>query len=332
MINQKTLKEFSPAWWCPGQHSQTIWRKLFGHSPKLSLRRERWKTPDGDFLDLDFLNPTYSENKEEKIPTILFLHGLEGSSRTKYILGMFHRSTLKGWRGIGLNFRSCSGEINKQKRFYHSGETSDLNWVIDQLIHRFPGSPLLIVGFSLGGNVLLKWLGEKGNGVPNQLQGAVAISVPFNLGTAAHRIDQGFNKIYRRNFLKTLIKKSLMKERLFPGLVDPKKVSRIVSFTEFDHEVTAPIHGFSDAQDYWKQCSSAQFLGSIQRPTLLISAMDDPFLPPSELPTKTVSQSKYLKACFPRYGGHVGFIQGITPWSVNYWAESRAFAFFSAFV
>ena len=332
MIDQKTPKEFSPAWWCPGQHSQTIWRKVFGHSPKLSLRRERWNTPDDDFLDLDFLDPDSSEGEGVKVPTVLLLHGLEGSSRAKYILGMFQQSILRGWRSVGLNFRSCSGEINKQKRFYHSGETSDLNWIVNQLIHRFSGSSLLIVGFSLGGNVLLKWLGEKGKQVPNQVQGAVAISVPFNLSSAAHRLDQGFNRLYRRNFLKTLIEKTLMKERLFPGLVDPKRVSRIISYIDFDHEVTAPIHGFNDAQDYWERSSSAQFLSTIQCPTLLINARNDPFLPPSELPIKIVSQSNCLKAYFPRYGGHVGFIQGIAPWSVRYWVESRAFAFFSAFV
>ena len=326
------LNGFSPAWWCPGRHSQTIWRRVFGRTPTVNIQRERWRTPDDDFLDLDFTETNYQATENIRTPTILLLHGLEGSSRAKYILGMLQWVTQLKWRGVALNFRSCSGEINRQKRFYHSGETTDLKWVVGQLISRFPNSPLFLTGFSLGGNVLLKWLGEEGKKVPTQVRAAAAISVPFDLAVAARRIDQGFNRIYGRVFLKTLREKTLAKERQYPGLVDPKQVSKIISFAQFDNEVTAPIHGFRDGEDYWVSSSSFRFLAEVQIPTLLISAQDDPFLPFPYLPRKAIEQSKWLTGCFPSRGGHVGFVEGKLPWEVSYWSESKTFAFFSEFL
>ena len=332
MEDSKELTEFSSAWWCHGRHSQTIWRRVFGKTPTVNIQRERWKTPDDDFLDLDFTETNHPKTENIKTPTILLLHGLEGSSRAKYVLGMLKWVTQLGWRGVALNFRSCSGEINRQKRFYHSGETTDLKWVVGQLIKRFPNSPFFLIGFSLGGNVLIKWLGEEGKKVPPQVQGATAISVPFDLAVAARRIDQGFNRIYGSVFLKTLREKTLAKERKYPGLVDPKQVSKIFSFAQFDNEVTAPIHGFKDGKDYWVSSSSMGFLGEVQVPTLLISAQDDPFLPTSYLPRKVIEQSKWLTGCFPSKGGHVGFVEGRSPWGVSYWSESKTFSFISDFV
>lgn len=318
---------FNPAWWCPGPHFQTVWRKLFGKVAVLPLNRERWETPDNDFLDLDFLDPPSPEVNGIQRPIVLLLHGLEGSSRTKYILGMLGRIRQCGWRGVALNFRSCSGEINRQRRFYHSGETTDLDWVVRKLIHRHPGSPLGVVGFSLGGNVLLKWLGEKGENVPAPIQSSVAVSVPFDLAVAARRIDQGFNRVYGFAFLRTLKQKALVKSKRYPGLIDPERVPRITSFAEFDDCVTAPFHGFKDGLDYWRSSSSNNFLDGIRRPTMLISAGDDPFLPEPHIPKKTIGQSKWLTGEFPRTGGHVGFVEGNWPWAAAYWFETRAMNF-----
>ncbi|MDC4205527.1 MAG: alpha/beta fold hydrolase [Candidatus Manganitrophus sp.] len=251
------IDDFNPAWWCPGPHLQTVWRRLYGEIPTVTLRRERWETPDDDFLDLDFFDP--EPTAREPVPTVLCLHGLEGSSRAKYILGMLREANRLGWRGTALNFRSCSGEINRQRRFYHSGETSDIDWVVRRLIERFPGSPFFLIGFSLGGNVLLKWLGEQGEKAPDPVRGAVAISVPFDLAEAARNIDRGFSRIYGKVFLRTLKEKALIKERQYPGLVDPARLRRIASFAAFDDQVTAPVHGFRDGVDYWTSTSSKSF-------------------------------------------------------------------------
>lgn len=321
---------FNPAWWCPGPHLQTVWRRLYGEIPTVTLRRERWETPDDDFLDLDFFDPDPMTAGGEPVPTVLCFHGLEGSSRAKYILGMLREAHRLGWRGAALNFRSCSGEINRQRRFYHSGETTDIDWVVRRLIERFPGSPFFLIGFSLGGNVLLKWLGEQGEKAPDPVRGAVAISVPFDLAEAARNIDRGFSRIYGKVFLRTLKVKALIKERQYPGLVDPACVRRIASFAEFDDQVTAPVHGFRDGVDYWTSTSSKKFLDAIRRPVLLINAQNDPFLPRECLPFKIVAQSKWLTADFPSSGGHTGFVGGPSPWKVRYWSEARAFAFLSA--
>ncbi|SRR5579884_77437 len=324
------IDNFNPAWWCPGPHFQTVWRRLYGEIPSVTLRRERWETPDDDFLDLDFLDPDPEKEGAEPAPTVLCLHGLEGSSRAKYILGMLREANRLGWRGVALNFRSCSGEMNRQRRFYHSGETTDLDWVVRRLIARFPGSPLFVIGFSLGGNVLLKWLGEQGAKAPDAVRAGVAISVPFDLAAAARNIDRGFSRIYGRVFLKTLKEKALIKERQYPGLVDPACVRRIDSFAEFDDRVTAPIHGFRDGLDYWTSTSSKKFLEAIRRPVLLINAQNDPFLPRECLPLKIIAQSDWLTADFPPSGGHTGFVAGQWPWQAHYWSEARTFAFLSS--
>ncbi|MFQ5780745.1 MAG: YheT family hydrolase [Nitrospiria bacterium] len=323
---------FTPAWWCRGRHLQTVWRKLFGETPPLPLKRERWETPDDDFLDLDFLDPSSPSSDFDKAPTVLFLHGLEGSSRAKYILGMLRCTHRMEWRGVALNFRSCSGEINRQRRFYHSGETTDLDWVVRRLRTLRPGSPLFIVGVSLGGNVLLKWLGEKGGEADGTIQAAVAISVPYDLGVAARLVDRGVSRIYGLAFLRTLKQKALLKARQYPDLVDPDVVRRIESFAEFDDKVTAPIHGFSSGIDYWTQSSSQKFLSGVRRPTLLIHAKDDPFLPITYLPKREILQSKWLITDIQPTGGHAGFVQGSRPWRATYWAESRAMEFLSSFI
>jgi predicted alpha/beta-fold hydrolase len=314
---------FHPAWWLRNGHAQTIWRRVVGSAPRVTYRRVRIETPDGDFLDLDWLD----RPERSASPLVIVLHGLEGSSQAKYVLGLLTEAAARGWDGVAVNFRSCSGELNRLPRFYHSGETQDLDWVVSSLITRSPHRPLALVGFSLGGNVLLKWLGERGDKVPDQVRGAVAVSVPYDLGVAAHRVDHGFGRVYGRVFLRTLKAKALAKAERFPGLVDVGLVRTLSSFAAFDEHVTAPIHGFAGAQDYWTRSSCVPWLEQIRRPTLLVSAGDDPFLPSAHLPHESVARSAWLDAEFPEGGGHVGFVHGAWPWSAAYWVDQRAAAF-----
>jgi predicted alpha/beta-fold hydrolase len=321
--------EFRPAWWLRGSHRQTVWRRLFDGAPPPLYRRERFETSDGDFVDLDWLD---SGDQSGERPLVIVLHGLEGSSRSPYVPGLLREAARRGWDGVAMNFRSCSGELNRLPRFYHSGETGDLNEVVSSLIARWPGRPIGLVGYSLGGNVLLKWLGERGEKTPDSLRAAVAVSVPFDLAAAAHRIDHGIHRIYGQVFLRTLKQKALMKVRRFPDLLDPKEVARAQSFAEFDDRVTAPLHGFANAQDYWTRASATPWLEEIRTPTLLLSAYDDPFLPARCLPHHAVDRSPWLTAQFTPYGGHVGFVEGKRPGAVTYWVDRRVMDYMDSLV
>ncbi len=326
------VKRYISPRWCNNGHLQTVWRKFFGAMPVLpSLVRERWQTPDDDFLDLDFMGFSSKKSDEDQNPIVLCLHGFEGSSEAKYIKGLLHGVSQMGWRGVALNFRSCSGEMNRQPRFYHSGETSDLDGVIRRLCERWPNSPLFVVGFSLGGSVLLRWLGEGGVEAASLIQAAAAISVPYDLGISARRIDTGLMRVYGQNFLKTLKQKMIEKAVLYPTLIDPVLVSGIRSYLEFENRAFAPLHGFKDAADYWRQCSAKYFLEGISCPTLILHSEDDPFLPGASLPRKILESSKWLTPEISKNGGHVGFVQGRWPWRVNYWTEARTMAFFLNF-
>jgi len=323
-IDEPSPQTFHPAWWLRNRHAQTVWRRLFGQEPAIVYRRERVETPDGDFLDLDWAEYQTPANTA---PLVLVLHGLEGSSEAKYVRGLLSEAATRGWSGVAMNFRSCSGELNRLPWFYHSGETEDLDFVVSTLAARSPHRPIALVGYSLGGNVLLKWLGERGEKVPDQVCAAVAVSVPFDLGVAAHCVDHGVDRVYGRLFLQTLKAKAIAKAQRFPGLIDARRVHRLSSFAQFDEHVTAPIHGFADARDYWTRSSSAPWLPAIRRPTLLINAVDDPFLPAVYLPRDVVARSSFLEAEFTPRGGHVGFIDGAWPWAASYWVDRRAVAF-----
>ncbi len=295
------------------------------------LVRERWETPDDDFLDLDFMGFSSEKSDGDQNPIVLCLHGFEGSSDAKYIKGMLQSVEQMRWRGVALNFRSCSGEMNRQPRFYHSGETSDFDWVVRRLSLRWPDAPIFVVGFSLGGSVMLRWLGEGGAEAASLIQAAVAISVPYDLGVAAERIDTGLMCVYGQNFLKTLKQKMIEKSVLYPTLIDPVLVSGIRSYIEFENRAFAPLHNFKDAKDYWQQCSAKYFLEGISCPTLILHSEDDPFLPGTHLPKKIFESSKWLMPEISKHGGHVGFVQGPWPWRVNYWSEARTMAFLLEF-
>jgi predicted alpha/beta-fold hydrolase len=328
-FNPEAAPEFRPAWWLRGSHRQTVWRRLFDSAPPPLYRRERFETSDGDFVDLDWLE---SKDRSGERPLVIVLHGLEGSSQSPYVPGLLREASRRGWDGVAMNFRSCSGELNRLPRFYHSGETEDLNEVVSSLIARWPGRPIGLVGYSLGGNVLLKWLGERGEKAPESLRAAVAVSVPFDLAAAAHRIDHGIHRIYGQVFLRTLKQKALMKVRRYPGLLDPKAVVQSQTFAEFDNCVTAPLHGFANARDYWTRASATPWLEEIRRPTLMLSAYDDPFLPARCLPHDAAARSRWLTAEFTPYGGHVGFVEGRWPGAVTYWVDRRVMDYMDSLI
>jgi predicted alpha/beta-fold hydrolase len=316
------MTEFRPAWWCTNRHAQTIWGPLF-RGARLAFRRERMATEDGDFVDLDWVDGDAGPDA----PLLLVLHGLEGSSRSHYALGLLAGARARGWRGVVLNFRSCSGEMNRLQRFYHSGDTGDLDAVVRRLVAGDPAARVGVVGVSIGGNVLLKWLGEQGAAAPAPVAAAAAISVPYDLPACAAVLDRGFAKlVYTANFMRTMRRKVVEKARAYPGFVDVAAVRHARTFTVYDTLVTAPLFGFADASDYWRRASSRPYLGAIARPTLLLNARDDPFVPPHSLPKPDELSPQVRLVVTPR-GGHVGFVEGRWPWRCDSWAERRALDF-----
>jgi predicted alpha/beta-fold hydrolase len=244
---------------------------------------------------------------------------------------MLHMARRRGWAADMLIFRGCGDEPNRAARFYHSGETSDLEFTVGRIIQEFPDSPIVLCGVSLGGNVLLKWLGERGDTPPKQVRAAVAVSVPYDLERGSRHISRGFARIYERNFLRTLRRKAEAKLREFPDLFDPEALRRAKTLYDFDDVVTAPVHGFLDAHDYYSRSSSLRYLSRIRRPTLLLSARDDPFLPSEVLDEveDIARDNPCLTLEFTARGGHVGFVGG-QRWRPTYYAEERADSFLSS--
>ena len=312
---------FRPAWWCRGRHAQTLWGALFRPIPPVPLRRERWETPDGDFLDVDRVKGS------ARAPALIVLHGLEGSSRSKHVLGFLAAAHRIGWEALGINFRSCSGEPNRLRRAYHGGDSAELGWVIDRVIAEHPARAVGCVGVSLGGNVLLKYLGERGERVPQQVRAAGAISTPFDLGIAVRYLERSVSQPYMRNLVRSLKQKTWAKLARYPDLVDPARLGAVRTLAEFDSLVTSPLHGFPDSQTYWQSSSSVSRLSMIRRPTLLINAEDDPFFPADALPTRVVQGNPALRAAFVQEGGHAGFLSGMWPGRPVPWAENLTMAF-----
>jgi hypothetical protein len=314
-----TTPAFAPAWWLPGPHAQTIAGRLLRRPPVPALHRERIDTPDGDFLDLDF-----AASIRPGSPLVLLLHGLEGSARRGYALNLYRELALRGVGAVGLNFRGCSGEPNRTARSYHSGETDDLRLVLELIRARYPDSALGAIGFSLGGNVLLKHLGEEGVRAAAGLRACVAVSVPYDLGACADALDRTpMGRFYTRRFLTTMKEKLLARRALVARRIDLARALAARSFREFDDAVTAPLHGFASAEDYYTRCSSAGFVAAIRTPTLLLQAEDDPFLPAQAIPRAAVRANPVLEPVLLPRGGHVGFIEG-QPWSPRFWVERVA--------
>ena len=317
--------EYAPAPWLPGPHAMTLYGALLRPFPRPRFRRERWELADGDFLDVDRL-----AGPGEGAPVLVVCHGLEGSSRAPYVRGLAARAQAAGLAVAALNFRSCSGAENRLPRFYHSGETSDLAEAVARLCAERPGRALVLAGFSLGGNVVVKYLGERGDRVPGEVKGAAAISVPFDLAACARALDGpgGWVRLYRGRFLRSLRAKALRKERRFPGLLDRAAIRSARTFAAFDAAVTAPLHGFRSAEDYWARSSSGPFLPGVGRPLLAVSALDDPLVPAGSLPLAAARENPLVSFLATPKGGHVGFLAG-TPAAPRFFAEERAAAFLS---
>jgi uncharacterized protein len=296
------LTPFESPWWLPGGHLQTLVPSLFP-PPRVALRRERWDTPDGDFIDVDFCG-----DPRATIRLVLF-HGLEGSADSHYARSIAAHAAGRGWRLAIAHFRGCSGDPNRTPRAYHSGDSEEIDWVLKRL-----GGELCAIGVSLGGNALLKWLGERGAQAGARVRRAAAVSAPLDLAAAGDALDRGLNRmLYTRHFLSTLKPKSLAKLARFPDLYDRERVRAARTFREFDNLVTAPLHGFRDTEHYWSAAACAPYLEHIRVPTLVLNARNDPFLPEQALVKAAQRAAPCVVLEFPRTGGHAGFLSAPFP-------------------
>ena len=320
---------FRPGWGLRGPHVQTLWGPITRSSRRVRFRREVLETPDGDELILDHVDAG-----EPALPRVLVLHGLEGSSRSVYVQGICALAAERGWAATAINFRSCARDPerprrvlpNRTARLYHSGETSDFALVVDTLARREPARPLAAFGGSLGGNVLLKWLGE--NPGQKRIAAAVAVSTPYDLAAGARMLMRGAGRLYTANFLATLRPKALSVLRRFPeagASLDAGAIRRAKTLFEFDEVATAPLHGFAGAEDYYARSSSLAVLGRIATPALCLSALDDPFLPASAVEAAVATASSTVEFVNSDRGGHLGFVEG-SAWKPRWWAERTALA------
>jgi len=306
--------KFKPPYYLRNGHLETIYSNSFRKVPQVNYTRERIDTSDGDFLDLDWLR---SDNPQ----LVILSHGLEGNSRRVYIQGMVKAFADQGWDALAWNCRSCSGEMNKLPRFYHHGEIGDLGQVIEHVITNFPYKRLVLIGFSMGGSMILKYLGKNGKQVDSRIDRAIVFSVPCDLRTSELTLERGINLIYKRRFLRRLKRKIQNKSLALAGRLNIEDLPKVKTFSDFDTYFTVPLHGFKDPQDFYHQASAKNFLEGISIPTLLVNAANDPMLEGDCYPTEKASHHTYLYLEIPKYGGHVGFCQ---PPQTLSWAEKRA--------
>ncbi len=299
-------------------HLQTLFPALLRKVGGVCYQRERIATPDGDFLDLDWVTCGSSR-------LAVIAHGLEGNSQRAYVRGMVKALTRNGWDAVVWNARGCSGEPNRQLRFTHSGATGDLQAVISHLTATRADAELGLIGFSLGGNLTLKYLGERHRELPPRIKKAVAFSVPCDLASGSVQLAGWTHQIYMQHFLLSLRQKIRAKMQLMPGTITDDDYGQLRTFKDFDDRYTAPIHGFADAEDYWRRCSCRPVLGNISIPTLLINARNDPFLAAPCYPIAEADANPNLYLEMPASGGHVGFVT-FNPLG-EYWSEARALAF-----
>jgi predicted alpha/beta-fold hydrolase len=309
---------FKPAWWLKNPHLQTVYARFVGRKRDVPTRQEIVELPDGDFVDCRWSGGDVG-------PIVIILHGLEGSVESHYVKGMMRAASDLGWRSVLVHFRSCGDSLNRLPRTYHSGDTGDIGEVVRMLREREPNTPLMAVGYSLGGNVLLKWLGETAG--ENPLVAAVAVSVPFDLDKATAKMAQGIYWGYQNYFLNPLKKKILEKAKMHNLPYDLATVKAIVSIREYDERVTAPLHGFKNAIDYYRQSSSRIFMPHIKIPTLVIQSEDDPFMGKNTIPP-VHEVSEHVRMEIYDQGGHVGFVSGLNPFKPQYWLEKRIPMFF----
>ena len=306
--------------WIANPHLNTIYAAVFAGKPAVDFRRERWDTPDGDFVDTDHVDGPAGS------PWVVLFHGLEGSSDSPYARTLMHRVAGRGWRGTVVHFRGCSGEPNRLPRAYHSGDADELDWVLRRIRSLAGDAPVHAAGVSLGGNALLKWLGELGAEAAPVVRSAAAVSAPLDLMAAGAALERGFSVVYARHFLATMKARAAAKHARFPGSFDLDRMRRARTLREFDDVVTAPLHGFRDTDDYWTRASSKPVLGKVVVPALVLNARDDPFLPASALP-RPDEVSAAITVEFPDTGGHVGFVSGAFPGHIG-WLPERLLHFF----
>jgi len=323
--------------WLPNRHAQTIVPALFARRPTVSFRRERWDTPDGDFIDLDWVehggNATLapsagsravSATPADNAPLFVLFHGLEGSSASHYAMALMAAARESGWHGVVPHFRSCSGSLNRMPRFYHLADSNEADWILRRLRASHRG-PIVAAGVSLGGNVLLRWLGERREDATSVVSAAAAMATPIDVRAGGHALAKGFGLVYTRSFLKSLKQKAEQKLVQYPGLFDRDAMLASRTMGQFDNVVTAPLHGFRDTQDYWRSATTLPLLPHIQVPTLVLNARNDPFLPAEALPTRhQVSAAVELDQ--PEHGGHAGFMTGPFPGRID-WLSRRVFGY-----
>ncbi len=318
--------------WLPGGHAQTI-HATWVQRPQVTYWRDRWETPDFDFIELDWLESTGSPgqglrlDQHDETPLVVLFHGLEGDSSSQYARGLMHAVSARSWRGVVVHFRGCGGELNRLPRAYHSGDSAEIDWILRRLRSMRTG-PMYVAGVSLGGNALLKWLGEQGENARSVVTRAASVCAPVDLAAAGVALGRGFCLIYTRRFLVTLKAKTLAKMKRYPALCDKRAMLAARTLYEFDDLVTAPLHGFNGVDDYYARASSKPFLQTIALPTLLLNARNDPFLPERFLPA-AAEVSAHVTRDFPAGGGHVGFVSGGFPGNIT-WLPQRLLQHFTA--
>lgn len=320
--------DFRPTPWLRGGHAQSILPATVMPRPAVAYRRERWPTdsggrPDGDFLDVDFAQP---EPAATAAPVLVLFHGLEGGSGSHYARAIMRGFADAGWRALVVHFRGCSGEPNALPRSYHSGDSDEAHWILHRVAARWPSARLHAAGVSLGGNVLAKWLGERAEEA-RIVRAAAAIAAPVDLRACGVALMWGFNRVYGRNFLATLIPKTLAKIERFPGLADAAIVRGVTDLYAYDNAYTAPVHGFRNTDDYWARAASMPLLPNVRVPLLLLHARNDPFVPADSLPQPgAVSSQVFLEQ--PGQGGHAGFVEGV--FGQHRYLPRRLLRFFTA--
>lgn len=319
MAGEEPSTYTAPAW-LPGGDLQTIWGTWVAR-PDVGYRRERWEMPDGDFIDFDWVDGPANT------PLVVLFHGLEGNSQSAYARHLMDAVHQRGWRGVVAHFRGCSGEDNRLPRAYFAGDVAEIQRILQRLHISNGGAPMHAVGVSLGGNALLKWLGEVGGKAKGVLASAAAVSAPLDLAASGAALDQGFNRVYTARFLKTLKAKARAKLERYPELYDREALDQIETIKAFDTLVTSPLHGYRDADDYWSRAASKPGLKHIGIPTLVINARNDPFMPANVLPGPD-EVSAHVTLDFPETGGHVGFVTGWFP-GASEWLPNRLLGYFA---
>ncbi len=316
--------KFQPAPWCRGGHAQTIIGGIFRENLSIPYRRERLELPDGDFLDLDWADaaPLASD-----APLVFILHGLASHSSSLYIKTLIDEILKRGWRAVVMNARGQSGEPNRLNVTHHAGRSQDLDFALKHTVRVSKAEKIYPVGFSLGANLLLKWLGENPAQIPSQIKKAVGVSGSYDLLKTSTALDtNGFNRnIYVRSMLNYLKPLAYEKEARFPGSLNLPAIQAASTFKVYDREVTAKLNGFKDEMDYWEKSSAMNYAAQIQTPTLIIHAANDPFLPEKDFPHAKLTQSPHVKILMTQDGGHLGFVSGKWPWESGRWLEKTIF-------